>query len=69
MTGPDLVRPKSNTHASGEPLPWIPPMKRALLALALAAALAGCAGVEPGPARGECSYPGAAVQCRGINPA
>ena len=43
-------------------------MKKTLLVLALAA-LAGCAGVEPAPPRGgECTYPGASPQCRGLNP-
>ncbi|HYX67263.1 MAG TPA: hypothetical protein VE935_23835 [Burkholderiales bacterium] len=44
-------------------------MKRTLRALALAAVLAGCSGIQPDPPRGgDCSYPGASVQCRGLNP-
>ncbi len=39
------------------------------IALVLAATLAAC-GVQPtsGPRGGECTYPGASPQCRGINP-
>ena len=43
--------------------------QRFLLAMALAAALAGC-GTAPsgGPRDDPCTYPGASVQCRGLNP-
>jgi hypothetical protein len=49
-------------------------MKAILAGALIAAALAACASVSTDsspndfPRTPECSYPGAAVQCRGLNP-
>ena len=41
-------------------------MKTLILAIALAAAFAGCGTFGDAPAQGGC-YPGQSVQCRGLN--